>query len=61
MSIEKQTQENIKKWVKTRKSKGITQKDVSKITGVSRPHIANFEALRVNNMYLYSFYHDMFD
>lgn len=61
MNIEKQAQENIKKWVKVRKQQGITQKDVSEITGVSRPHIANFEALRVNNMYLYSVYQDMFD
>ena len=61
MSIENETLKNIKRWVEIRKVKGITQKEMSKISGVSRSHIANFEGLRVNNMYLYNLYHDMFD
>ena len=53
--------ENIKRWVKVRRSKRITQKEISRMTGLSRSHIANFEALRINNMFLYNFYHNMFD
>lgn len=60
MNIEKETKEQIKKWVEVRRKRKLTQEDISKITGVSRPNIANFERLRVNNMYLYSFYHNMF-
>ena len=61
MSIEKETKDNIKRWVKARRSKRITQNEIAKMTGVSRSHIANFERLRVNNMFLYNFYHNMFD
>ena len=61
MSIEKETKDNIKRWVKTRRYKKITQNEIAKMTGVSRSHIANFERLRVNNMFLYNFYHNMFD
>jgi transcriptional regulator with XRE-family HTH domain len=61
MNIEKETRDNIKRWVRARKSRHITQLEVSKMTGMSRSHIANFERLRVNNMFLYNFYHNMFD
>ena len=61
MSIEKETRDNIKRWVKARRSKHITQNEVAKMTGMSRSHVANFERLRVNNMFLYNFYHNMFD
>lgn len=37
-----------------------TQEQISKITGVSRSHISNFENGRVNNMYLYDFYINAF-
>lgn len=47
--------EKIKLLVNERKKK-FSQLEVSKMTGVSRSHIANFENLRVNNMYLYDFY-----
>lgn len=36
--------------------KRCTQLEVSKMTGVSRPNISNFENGRVNNAYLYDFY-----
>ena len=61
MSIQEITKDQIKKWVEVRKKKKLTQEDISKMTGVSRSNIANFERLRVNNMYLYSFYNNMFD
>lgn len=61
MSIEKETLAQIKRWAKVRKGKKITQIEMSKITGVSRPNIANFENGRVNNMYLYNMYRSMFD
>jgi len=61
MSIEEITHEQIKKWVQVRKDKKITQEEISKITGVSRSHIANFENLRVSNMYLYNYYRSLFD
>jgi predicted transcriptional regulator len=61
MSIEKDTLDQIKRWAKVRKDKKITQIEMSKITGVSRPNIANFENGRVNNMYLYNMYRSMFD
>ena len=61
MSIEKETLAQIKRWAKVRKDKKITQIEMSKITGVSRPNIANFENGRVNNMYLYNMYRSMFD
>lgn len=61
MNIEKETRDNIKRWVRARKSRHITQLEVSKMTGMSRSHIANFERLRVNNMFLYNFYYNMFD
>lgn len=61
MSIEKETLAQIKRWAKVRKEKKITQIEMSKITGVSRPNIANFENGRVNNMYLYNMYRSMFD
>lgn len=38
----------------------MTQKEMSEVSGVSRSNIANFEAGRVNNMYLYDLYLDMF-
>ena len=38
------------------RKRSCTQLEVSKMTGVSRSHIANFESGRVNNMYLYDFY-----
>ena len=56
MSIEKETLDQIRRWAKVRKDKKITQIEMSKITGVSRPNIANFENGRVNNMYLYNMY-----
>lgn len=43
-----------------RKKQKFTQEDVSKMTGVSRSNISNFERGLVNNMYLYSFYMDKF-
>lgn len=61
MSIEKETLDQIRRWAKVRKDKKITQIEMSKITGVSRPNIANFENGRVNNMYLYNMYRSMFD
>lgn len=61
MSIEKETLAQIRRWAKVRKDKKITQIEMSKITGVSRPNIANFENGRVNNMYLYNMYRSMFD
>lgn len=61
MSIEKDTLDQIRRWAKVRKDKKITQIEMSKITGVSRPNIANFENGRVNNMYLYNMYRSMFD
>lgn len=61
MILEKETKDNIKRWVKSRRSKKITQNEIAKMTGMSRSHIANFERLRVNNMFLYNFYHNMFD
>lgn len=51
--------EKIKLLVDERKKK-YSQLEVSKMTGVSRSHIANFENLRVNNMYLYDFYLNQF-
>lgn len=51
--------EKIKLLVDERKKK-FSQLEVSKMTGVSRSHIANFENLRVNNMYLYDFYLNQF-
>ena len=39
-----------------RKKRHITQETVSKMTGVSRSNISNFERGIVNNMYLYEFY-----
>ena len=47
--------EKIKRLVEERK-KTCTQLEVAMMTGVSRPNVANFEAGRVNNMYLYDFY-----
>ena len=51
----KKTIDNLKSLVEIRK-KNCSQLEVAQMTGVSRPHIANFEAGRVNNMYLYDFY-----
>lgn len=51
--------EKIFELAKKRKEK-MTQEEVSKMTGVSRPNIANFERGRVNNMYLYDFYLNAF-
>ena len=39
-----------------RKAAGLTQLNISDMTGVSRSNIANFERGFVNNMYLYDFY-----
>ena len=61
MSIQLETMNQISDWVKVRKAKGITQEEMSKMSGVSRSNIANFERLRVNNMYLFNFYKMMFD
>lgn len=61
MSIQSDTMKQIRQWVQVRKAKKITQAEISKMSGVSRSHIANFENLRVNNMYLYDFYRHMFD
>lgn len=38
----------------------MTQDQVSKMTGVSRSNVANFERGRINNMYLYDFYLTVF-
>lgn len=51
--------DKIKLLVVNRK-KVCTQLEVSKMTGVSRSHISNFESGRVNNMYLYDFYINKF-
>lgn len=59
--IEDMTNEQIKKWVEIRKERKITQQVMAEITGVSRSHIANFENLRVNNMYLFNYYQKLFD
>ena len=62
MDIEKTlTHYQITKWVEARKKLKITQEEIARITGVSRSHIANFENLRVNNMYLYNYYRSLFD
>ena len=61
MTIQNETRDHIKKWVEVRKNKKLTQEEIAKMTGVSRSHIANFENLRVNNMYLYSVYQNLFD
>lgn len=61
MGIRKMAEEDIRRWVEIRKEKKITQEEISKITGVSRSHIANFENLRVNNMYLFNYYRSLFD
>lgn len=50
----------IKRMSELRKLK-YTQEEISKMTGVSRSHISNFEQGRVNNMYLYDFYINMFE
>lgn len=42
------------------RSKKMTQQEMSELSGVSRSNIANFEAGRVNNMYLYDLYLSMF-
>lgn len=44
------------KLLSAERKKKYTQLEVSKMTGVSRSHIANFENGRVNNAYLYDFY-----
>ena len=61
MSIQKETLTQIKRWAKVRRSMKITQVEMAKLSGVSRPNIANFENGRVNNMYLYNLYRSMFD
>ena len=38
------------------RKKAFTQSEVSRMTGVSRSNISNFEKGRVNNAYLYDFY-----
>lgn len=38
------------------RKRNYTQLEVSKMTGVSRSNISNFEKGRVNNAYLYDFY-----
>lgn len=52
-------QDKIKKLATARK-KIMTQKEMSELSGISRSNIANFEAGRVNNMYLYDLYISMF-
>lgn len=52
-------QDKIKKLAAARK-KIMTQKEMSELSGISRSNIANFEAGRVNNMYLYDLYISMF-
>lgn len=52
-------QDKIKKLASARK-KIMTQKEMSELSGISRSNIANFEAGRVNNMYLYDLYISMF-
>lgn len=61
MNIEKMVNDDISKWVQMRQKRGITQKAMAEITGVSRGHISNFERLKVNNMYLYNYYRKLFD
>ena len=61
MSIEKETLTQIRRWAKIRRAKKITQVEMAKLSGLSRPNIANFENGRVNNMYLYNLYRSMFD
>lgn len=61
MDIKKETNAQIKKWVDIRKARKITQRSMAEITGVSRSHITNFENLRVNNMYLFNYYRNLFD
>lgn len=53
--MENELKERIRFLAGERKKK-YTQLEVSKMTGVSRPHITNFENGRVNNAYLYDFY-----
>lgn len=52
--------ENLKQKIESlamlRKMSGLTQENISDMTGVSRSNIANFERGFVNNMYLYDFY-----
>ena len=43
-----------------KRKQSFTQEQISKMTGVSRSHISNFENGRVNNMYLYDFYMNHF-
>lgn len=48
--------EKIKILASERRKRHVTQLEVSKMTGVSRPNISNFENGRANNVYLYDFY-----
>lgn len=52
-------EEKIKNMALIRK-RTCSQADVAEWSGYSRSHIANFEAGRVNNMYLYNFYLEKF-
>lgn len=58
--IDKKLRDKIAPLVIERRYAGLTQEDVSKMTGVSRSHISNFERGRINNMYLYDFYLEKF-
>lgn len=58
--INQELKQKILSLVILRKKSGLTQKDISEMTGVSRSNIANFERGFINNMYLYDFYLDRF-
>lgn len=54
--INEDLKQKIDSLVMLRKMSGLTQETISKMTGVSRSNIANFERGYINNMYLYDFY-----
>lgn len=54
--INEELRQKVADLVNRRKASGLTQLNISDMTGVSRSNIANFERGFVNNMYLYDFY-----
>lgn len=54
--INEELRQKVADLVIRRKASGLTQLNISDMTGVSRSNIANFERGFVNNMYLYDFY-----
>lgn len=54
--INEELRQKVTDLVIRRKASGLTQLNISDMTGFSRSNIANFERGFVNNMYLYDFY-----